>query len=93
MDGITINRRGTDQEFDERKVYASCYSACLFAKRKKEEAEDICDKVTKRINDFVVDVSENKTVTSDEIFKKTTECMNEVDRESAMIYESNRGNL
>ena len=42
-----VKRRGHVEEFDERKVYGSCYAACLSSHVPHIEAEKVCEKVSK----------------------------------------------
>ena len=64
-----VKRKGHSEEFDERKVYASCYAACLSSHMPHIHAEKICGKVAKEVKAWA---RKNKTVSSDEIFVKVT---------------------
>lgn len=82
-----IKRRGHKEKFDERKVYASCYEACLNTQLPKLEAEKICDKVTKEIKKWV---KIKKEVTSEDIFKQMTKIIRKFNKHAAFMYETHR---
>ena len=82
-----IKRRGRKEKYDEKKVYASTYSACLNSHLPKEEAEKIADMVTKEVDKWV----ENKTeVDSDQIFKEVIKSLEKIDPEVAFMFETHR---
>ncbi len=60
-----VKRRGHKEIFDERKVYASVFAACLSAHIDKEKAEVTANLVTKEIKKWIED---KEDVTSDAIF-------------------------
>lgn len=82
-----VKRRGHKQEFDEKKLYASLYAACLSALIGKEEAAKIaqvvCDKVKKWIED-------KEEVSSDQIFKKVGEELKSLSKDAAFMYTTHR---
>ena len=87
MHKYIIKRRGHLEKFDERKVYASCYAACLNTSLTKYEAENIAEKATKKIKTWI---KNKKQVTSDDIFKEVIKIMNKLDKDSAFMYETHR---
>lgn len=48
-----IKRHGKKQKYDQKKVYASVYAAALNSHYSEKKAEDLADKVTKKVNSFV----------------------------------------
>ena len=82
-----VKRKGHTEEFDERKVYSSCYSACLTAKIPHTEAEKICDNVSKEVRIWA---HKKVMMTSDEIFKKTVQSIKKHDHKAAYLYETHR---
>ena len=82
-----VKRKGHAEEFDERKVYASCYAACLSSHVPHVEAEKICGKVAKKIKAWA---RKNKTVSSDEIFVKVTAAIKKHNEDAAFMYETHR---
>lgn len=87
MHAHIVKRRGRTEAYDNHKVYASCYAACLNAECGKEEAENICKQVTSDIDTFV---GNRDSVTSDEIFRKTTRAMRKRHDKAAFMYETHR---
>lgn len=82
-----VKRRGHIEKFDERKVYASCYAACLSSHIEHIKAEKICEKVTKVIKIWI---KKKKQTDSSEIFKKTTSTIKRYDKDAAFMYETHR---
>ena len=82
-----VKRRGHQEEFDDRKIYASCYAACLNAQIEHTTAEKICEKVSKELKTWA---RKKKMVDSSEIFKKTIATMKKHDKDAAFMYETHR---
>jgi len=82
-----VKRKGHTEEFDERKVYASCYAACLSSHVEHVEAEKICEKVAKEIKTWT---RKKKSVDSSEIFRKVTDAMKKHNKDAAFMYETHR---
>ena len=82
-----VKRQGHEEHFDERKVYASCYSACLSAHVRRKEAEFICDKVTREVKSWIRSKGE---VTSNQIFKRTATAMKKHHKDAAFMYATHR---
>jgi len=82
-----VKRKGHAEEFDDRKVYASCYAACLSSHIEHTEAEKICEKVSKEIKTWA---RKRKTADSSEIFKKVIAAMKKHNKDAAFMYETHR---
>ena len=82
-----IKRRGHKEEFDERKVYASIYAACLSTHVKHEEAESMANLVTREIKKWLAGKEE---VTSDQIFKQAGEELRHLNKDAAFMYLTHR---
>jgi len=82
-----VKRRGHKEPFDEKKIYASCYAACLSAHLNHVEAEKICAKVAGEIQKWVAAKDE---VTSHEIFLQTAKTIKKHHREAAFMYATHR---
>ena len=82
-----IKRRGQKQEFDERKVYASVYAACLASHTSHEEAEETANLVTREVNRWL---DERQDVTSDQIFKKAGIELEHLNKDAAFMYKTHR---
>ena len=83
-----IKRKGQKQLYDERKVYASVYSACLNAHIQKMEAEKMAEQVAREITRWMT--YEREVISSDHIFKKVIELMKEQNKDAAFMYETHR---
>jgi transcriptional regulator NrdR family protein len=87
QDLTVVKRAGTKEVFDDHKVYASVYEACISAKVPKRDAEKICDRVTKEIKKWLKGREE---IDSSVIFKKVAELLEELNKEAAFAYETHR---
>ena len=82
-----VKRKGHVEEFDERKVYASCYAACLSSHIQYTEAEKICEKVSKEVKAWA---RKKRSMNSDELFKKITAAIKKHNKNAALMYETHR---
>lgn len=82
-----VKSRGYKQQFDERKLYASIYAACLSAYVDKEKAASIADLVVKKVKIWIDD---KKEVTSDAVFKITAEELKHLNKDAAFMYITHR---
>lgn len=82
-----VKRRGHKQKFDERKVYASVYAACLNTHMSHEEAEGVANKVASAVKDWVDNKEE---VDSTEIFIKAGGELEKVNKDAAFMYTTHR---
>ncbi len=82
-----VKRAGHLERFDERKVYASCYAACLSSHIPHNEAEKICNNVCREIKKWIK--NKNK-VTSNQIFKEVASKIKKFNKEAAYMYFTHR---
>ncbi len=82
-----VKRKGRVEKFDERKVYASCYAACLSCHMKKEECEKTANSVAKAVKSWV---SKKPVTKSDEIFRLVITQLKKKNRDAAFMYETHR---
>ncbi len=82
-----VKRRGHKEIFDERKVYASVFAACLSAHINKEEAASVADLVVREVKKWVEDKEE---VTSDAIFRTTAEQLKHLSEDASFMYTTHR---
>ncbi len=82
-----IKRQGHKEKFDERKVYASCYAACLSTHMERTEAEMVCERVCKDMKQWI---TKKKEVTSDDLFKQITRAIRNYSHKAAFMYETHR---
>jgi len=82
-----VKRKGHSIEFDGKKIYASCYAACLSTQIEHIEAEKICEKVTNEIKTWA---RKKKVVDSSDIFRKVISTMKKHNKDAAFMYETHR---
>lgn len=82
-----VKRLGHEELFDEKKVYASCYAACLSSHIKHVEAEKISEKVCRDVKKWMKD---KKRVTSTQIFKETGRALKKYDKNASFMYLTHR---
>jgi len=82
-----VKRKGHEEHFDERKVYASCYAACLGTRMKHIEAEKICENVCKDMNVWVAKKGE---INSTQIFQEMVKVIKRYHKEAAFLYQTHR---
>lgn len=82
-----VKRKGHKQEFDERKIYASVYAACLSTGIKKEEAEATANLVSREVKKWL---DERQDITSDQIFNKAGEELKHLNKDASFMYKTHR---
>jgi transcriptional regulator NrdR family protein len=87
---VIVKRKSHKENFDERKLYASIYSACASAHQKKEQCEKIADKISKKIIKLI---KNKKEISSAELRKQIEKELKKIDEELAFFYEHNLPNL
>ncbi len=80
-----VKRKGHTEKFDERKVYASCYAACMTCGLHENGCEIIASNVSKEIKKWV---RKKKHVTSNQIFRKVVSHLKKVHKPAAFMYET-----
>ena len=85
MKGHQVQRKGFKEAYDDRKVYASVYSACIFCKYTRPASEKIADNVAKAVT---VWIKNKKIVNSDHIFKQVVKILENHDKKVAAVYET-----
>lgn len=82
-----VKRKGHKESYDNHKVYASCYAACLNTHMSKERAEEICFQVTRAIDDWIAG---KESVSSQEIFDEVALVMGKHNTDASFMYKSHR---
>ena len=77
-----VKRKGHNEEYDERKVYASCYAAALNAHYNEKEAEEFAKVVTTKVNKWIKTKAQ---ISSDDIRHQIIIAMH--DPEVALLYK------
>ncbi|MBI4168150.1 MAG: hypothetical protein HY515_04285 [Candidatus Aenigmarchaeota archaeon] len=80
-----VKRKGHTEKFDERKVYASCYAACMTCGLHENGCEIISSKVAGEVKKWV---RKKKRVTSREIFRKVISLLRKAHKPAAFMYET-----
>ena len=80
-----VKRHGHKEAFDERKLYASVYSASLNIDHEESIAEKMAGDVTAEIKKWI---SDRKEVSSHEIKKKAHQLLLKMDHDVALMYET-----
>ena len=82
-----LKRKGHTQEFDERKLYASIYAACLSSHTPHQEAENMANLVTQEVKKWLANQEE---ITSDKIFKQAVVELEHLNKDAAFMYSTHR---
>ena len=82
-----VKRRGHVEAFDERKVYGSCYAACLNAHISHQQSEKIASKVSAEVKKWA---GKKKRMNSDQIFGQVIAALKKHDKDAAFMYETHR---
>ena len=82
-----VKRRGHKEEFDERKVYISCFSACRSAHMDDRETAKVCDSVKSVVKRWI---RNKKSVTSQQIFMLVKRELAKKNRDAAFMYETHK---
>jgi transcriptional regulator NrdR family protein len=86
MDHI-VKRKGHKEKFDERKIYASVFAACMVLRMKDEEAELIAHMVSDEVEKELKDVKE---MDAHKIHKLVTQSLKKYNSDVAYIYDTHR---
>ena len=83
-----IKRRGHKEAYDERKIYASVYSASLNSHLSKADSEKIAGKISEAVTLWVG--YERKEISSEDIFKKVIELLKAHNNDVSFMYATHR---
>lgn len=84
---LIIKRRGQDESFDERKIYASCFHAIRMADVSRKDSEVICEKIMLEMKKWL---KHKKKITSKQLFIHAIKILKKHDKDAAYLYESLR---
>lgn len=82
-----VKRRGHKQKFNEKKLYASIYAACLSSHVHSEEAAATANLVVREVKKWL---DGKKEITSDQIFSKAGEELGHLNKEASFMYKTHR---
>lgn len=75
------------EPYDERKLYASVYAACLSVRTPTGEAELTADRVCRSVEPWLQDKNE---ITSHDLRRQTSECLTVYNPDAAYMYMRHR---
>jgi len=84
---VIFKRRGKKEKFDEKKLYASVYSACIDCDLSANEAERISEEIIKEVGKFM---KGRKKINSTEIFGFVVQKLAREHEAVAFMYETHR---
>lgn len=84
---LVVKRKGHNQDFDPKKLYASIYAACIALRMKEGQAELIADNVSKDVTD---ELSHIESVDSKELTEMVVKFLEQYDTDAAYLYKSHR---
>ena len=84
---LVVKRKGHKEKFDERKVYASCYAACMACRIHEKGCETIAHKVTTTLKKWL---GGKKAVDSKQILQRVHQELKKVHKEAAYMYNTHR---
>ena len=84
---VILKRRGKKEKFDEKKIYASIYSACMECDLTPSQSEKIADKITNDVKKFV---KNRKSVNTTEVFGFVIQKLAREHEAVAFMYETHR---
>jgi transcriptional regulator NrdR family protein len=82
-----VKRKGHLEHFDERKVYASVYAACLASHHTEKQAEKVAAAVTSDVKQWM---KGKKQVTAHQIYGEISGFLKKHDKNASFMYETHR---
>lgn len=82
-----VKRRGHDEPYDEKKLYASIFSACQVVREPVGSAELIAQKVVDNINNWL---TPKHTITSNDIRREAVKHLRTYNPDAAYMYLHHR---
>lgn len=83
-----VKRQGHLEEFDEKKLYASAYSACLNAHLSEKESEKIAEKVLDSVKKEVAKLKKRECISSSHLSILVCRELEKYSKDSAFLYET-----
>ena len=88
---IIVKRREHNEKFDGRKIFASCYAACLSSHLEKKYSEEVSAKVCKIVTKEIIKIVKGKKeVSSSKIFNMVGKHLKKYDKDAAFMYKTHR---
>jgi transcriptional regulator NrdR family protein len=87
---VIVKRRGHKEKFDEKKIYASIYFACMSAYRDEIKCEKLSEKVTNKIKAWI---KNKRIVDSSQIREKVIAELRKENKKVEFYYAANVPNV
>jgi transcriptional regulator NrdR family protein len=84
---VVIKRKGKEEAFDHRKLYASIFAACSVIRMKDQEAEMIADKVTSLVEK---EIKHDSFVAAEKVHKVVVSHLRQINADIAYIYDNHK---
>ena len=84
---LVVKRRGHTEQFEEKKVYGSIYSACSTCQLKEMECEKISEQV---LAELKIALKGKKEINSTEIFGLVISILAKYHEDAAFMYQAHR---
>ncbi len=83
-----VKRKGHKEKFDERKVYASAYAACVLTESMRtKRCETVANNVSKEVKKLII---KKKCVNTEEISGRVAKILKKYSNDAAFMYETHR---
>jgi transcriptional regulator NrdR family protein len=82
-----VKRKGHTEDFDDRKLYASVFSALMILRISDEEAEAICAMV---VDDVKKEIVKKRDVTAQHIHTEAARSLKKYHPDAAYLYNTHR---
>ena len=82
-----VKRKGHTEEFDQKKLYASVYAACMTLRMKEEEAELLAETVSGEVGKALASHDE---LSSQTIHSHVAKALHRYNPDAAFLYDTHR---
>lgn len=87
---IIVKRAGHKERFDERKLYASIYAACMSMQHSEKSSEKIASEITRKVKKLIF---KKENINSNHIRKIVISSLKQISKEISFAYEHHLPNL
>ena len=82
-----VKRKGHKEKFDERKLYASVYAACLLVEMKTKECEQTASHVVKKIKS---EIANKKEIDAKKLHSLCVKNLKSKNKKAAFMYDTHK---
>jgi transcriptional regulator NrdR family protein len=82
-----VKRKGHKEQFDERKIFISCFAACRSCQLEDADTERICKAVLRHVKSWI---RNKRLVNSTEIADQIRKVLRKYNKEVAFMYETHK---